>query len=85
MDIDSRVDAYARSTISEHLDTHGWAMVSKLLTASECGAVAGLYPDDRHFRSHIIMARHGFGRGEYKYLRGTCLSAPGGDSAVETG
>ena len=54
--IDSRVDAY------------GWAMVERLLTASECEAVAGLFADDRHFRSHIVMARHGFGRGEYKYF-----------------
>jgi hypothetical protein len=30
--------------------------------------MAGLYPDDRLFRSHIVMARHGFGRGEYKYF-----------------
>jgi hypothetical protein len=68
MDIDSRIDAYAWSSISEHLDAHGWAMVNTLLTASECEAVAGLYTDDRHFRSHIVMARHGFGRGEYKYF-----------------
>ena len=68
VDIDSRVDAYAWSSISEHLDAHGWAMLKRLLTASECEAVAGLYADDRHFRSRIIMARHGFGRGEYKYF-----------------
>jgi hypothetical protein len=43
-------------------------MVKKLLTASESEAVASLYADDRHFRSHIVMARHGFGRGEYKYF-----------------
>ena len=69
IDIDSRVDAYAWSSISEHLDAHGWAIVEKLLTAGECEAVAGLYADDRHFRSRIVMARHGFGRGEYKYFR----------------
>jgi len=68
MNIDSRVDAYPWSSVSEHLDAHGWAMVKKLLTNSECEAVAGLYADDRHFRSHIVMARHGFGRGEYKYF-----------------
>ena len=68
MDIDSRIDACTWPSISEHLDAHGWAMITKLLTASECEAVAGLYADDRHFRSHIVMARHGFGRGEYKYF-----------------
>ncbi len=68
VDIDSRVDACAWPSISEHLDAHGWAMVKTLLTASECEIVAGFYPDDRRFRSHIVMARHGFGRGEYKYF-----------------
>lgn len=68
VDIESRVDAYGWSTISEHLDAHGWAMLPKLLTAGECEAIADLYSDDRHFRSHIVMARHGFGRGEYKYF-----------------
>ena len=43
-------------------------MFPKLLTASECAAIASLYADDSRFRSHIIMARHGFGRGEYKYF-----------------
>jgi predicted CXXCH cytochrome family protein len=68
IDIDSRVDAGTWSKIAAHLDAHGWAIVTKLLTAGDCRAIAGLYGDDRHFRSHIIMARHGFGRGEYKYF-----------------
>jgi hypothetical protein len=67
-DIDSRVDGYPWSKVSEHLDEHGWALTKNLLTSSECEAIAGLYADDRHFRSHIVMARHGFGRGEYKYF-----------------
>ena len=66
--IDSRVDAYNWASISEHLDAHGWAMFEELLTAGECAAIARLYADDRHFRSHVVMARHGFGRGEYKYF-----------------
>jgi hypothetical protein len=37
-------------------------------TAAECENIAGLYEDDRRFRSHVVMARHGFGRGEYKYF-----------------
>src|SRR5262245_34443580 len=53
---------------AQHLDAHGWALLPKLLTRDECAATAALYPDDRHFRSHIVMARHGFGRGEYKYF-----------------
>jgi hypothetical protein len=43
-------------------------MIRNLLTGAECDHVAGLYPLDRGFRSHIIMARHGFGSGEYRYF-----------------
>jgi len=68
MDINSRVDAYTWSSMSDHLNAYGWALLEKLLTAGECEAIARLYADDRLFRSHIIMARHGFGRGEYKYF-----------------
>jgi hypothetical protein len=39
------------------------------LTAAECDMLASLYPNDGHFRSRVVMARHGFGRGEYKYFR----------------
>jgi hypothetical protein len=68
VDLASRVDVYEWSPISAHLDAHGWAMFPGLLTASECAAIASLYADDRLFRSHIVMARHGFGRGEFKYF-----------------
>ncbi len=54
--------------LGEQLDTFGWARIPNLITAAECGEIASLYPDDRQFRSHIMMARHGFGRGEYKYF-----------------
>ena len=46
----------------------GWAVVPKLLTHTEAASVAGLYPQEQVFRSHVVMARHGFGRGEYKYF-----------------
>lgn len=65
---DCRVEAYDWSSISEHLDAHGWATLPKLLNASECATITSFYSDDRRFRSHIVMARHGFGRGEYKYF-----------------
>jgi hypothetical protein len=68
VNIDRRVSDYDWPPIAQHLDAHGWALLPQLLTASECAAIAGLYADDRHFRSHIVMARHGFGRGEYKYF-----------------
>jgi hypothetical protein len=68
LDFDTRADAYDWSSVSEHLDAHGWAIFPQLLSAGECAVLAGLYADDRHFRSRVVMARHGFGRGEYKYF-----------------
>jgi uncharacterized protein len=67
-DIGSRVDAQNWASLSAHLDAHGWVLLADLLTGSECAAIAAFYDDDRRFRSHVIMARHGFGRGEYKYF-----------------
>jgi hypothetical protein len=55
-------------TIEAHLDAHGWAICPGLFTAAECRDVAGLYERPATFRSHVVMARHGFGRGEYKYF-----------------
>ena len=54
--------------LESELDAHGCATIGPLLTADECAALAGRYPDDTLFRSRIVMARHGFGRGEYKYF-----------------
>lgn len=67
-DIDSRIHAVDWTAASGHLDAHGWAMLPQLLSAAECAAIAGLYDNERLFRSRIIMARHGFGRGEYQYF-----------------
>jgi hypothetical protein len=69
IDIDTRVDAYDWAQIAEHLDACGWASFPNLLTPTETDAIATLYGDDSKFRSHVIMARHGFGRGEYKYFK----------------
>ena len=68
VDINKRVTAVDWVSASTHLDSYGWAMLKTLLTADECESIAGLYEDDRRFRSHVVMARHGFGRGEYKYF-----------------
>jgi len=50
------------------LDEQGWAVLPKLLAPAECREVAGLYADGSRFRSRVVMARHGFGRGEYQYF-----------------
>jgi hypothetical protein len=68
VDIDARVRSYDWTSIAAHLDAHGWATLPKLLTTGEADAIAGLYADDSRFRSRVVMARHGFGRGEYKYF-----------------
>ena len=55
--------------IASDLDAQGYATtVAALLTPSQCDALVAAYAQDRLFRSRIVMARHGFGRGEYKYF-----------------
>ncbi len=54
--------------LANDLDFHGWSLLEKLLTPGECDSVADLYDDDSGFRSRVVMARHGFGRGEYSYF-----------------
>ena len=67
--IAERVDAIDWAEIAAHLDGHGWATIERFLSTDECRVIAGVYDDDSAFRSRIVMARHGFGRGEYKYFR----------------
>ncbi len=50
------------------LDSNGYAVLPGLLTAEQCDDLAALYPQEEGFRSRVVMARHGFGRGEYKYF-----------------
>ena len=64
----ARVDALDWPQITAELDTQGCALLKSLLAPDECRAVAALYPDDGNFRSRVVMSRHGFGRGEYKYF-----------------
>jgi uncharacterized protein len=66
--IAERVAALNWTAIAAQLDTHGCATTGALLNADECAALAGGYDTDALFRSRIVMARHGFGRGEYKYF-----------------
>ena len=67
-DIAARADAIDWARATDDLDAQGCAVLKALLTPDECRALAALYPDDKHFRSKIVMGRHGFGRGEYKYF-----------------
>ena len=63
-----RIAAIDWADIEDDLDAFGAAIIPKLFSEEACRAIASLYPDDSRFRSKIVMARHGFGRGEYKYF-----------------
>jgi uncharacterized protein len=63
-----RVGALDWAAMAADLDGHGCALTGPLLDPQECAALAAAYPADDLFRSRVIMARHGFGRGEYKYF-----------------
>lgn len=54
--------------ITASLDANGHALVTALLSAEECRALQALYSEDARFRSRVVMARHGYGRGEYRYF-----------------
>jgi uncharacterized protein len=54
--------------IGGELDAYGSAAARGILSREECGELAAMYGSDAPFRSRIVMARHGFGRGEYKYF-----------------
>jgi hypothetical protein len=69
MSAEARVAAYDWQALADELGNYGCAVLPKLLSAEECRTIAALYPDESHFRSHIHMARHGFGKGEYRYFK----------------
>ncbi len=66
---EERVGRYDWAALSTELSSYGCAVIEKLLSPEECKAIAALYPHEEHFRSHIHMARHGFGKGEYRYFK----------------
>jgi uncharacterized protein len=66
--IEDRLAALDWEQIAASLDEHGSAVIGPVLSAEECASLAATYGEDGRFRSRIIMARHGFGRGEYKYF-----------------
>ena len=57
------------SRLSAELDARGAAVLPNLLSPKDCEGLAALYADASRFRSRVVMARHGFGRGEYQYFR----------------
>lgn len=55
-------------TITAGLDRDGHALLPRLLTPDDCAALRAMYNEPALFRSRVVMARHGFGRGEYQYF-----------------
>jgi len=63
-----RIAAIDWDRVYANLDAEGHAAMESMLSPKECIALAASYDSEKQFRSRIVMARHGFGRGEYKYF-----------------
>jgi uncharacterized protein len=68
-DVGAGIESLDWGRVREDLDVAGNAVLPGLLSPEECDRLAGLYPAEQPFRSRIVMAKHGFGRGEYQYFR----------------
>jgi hypothetical protein len=66
--IPSRLDIVDWAAVAAELDHHGCARIAGLLSLDDCAAVAGWYETDPMFRARVVMGRHGFGQGEYRYF-----------------
>jgi hypothetical protein len=66
-DMDASIARLDWPAVAADLEAAGCATIGPLLSPAECEALSAGYADDAQFRSRIVMARHGFGRGEYKY------------------
>src|SRR5690606_6774284 len=67
--MEARVAALDWDRLHDELDADGACVVRGLLSEAECDETAALYADESFYRSKVIMARHGYGQGEYKYFR----------------
>ena len=66
--IEQRIDGQDWAAAGAALDTRGWAILSGLLDDRECDSMAALYDREEGFRSKVVMARHNYGLGEYRYF-----------------
>ncbi|AMS18255.1 proline hydroxylase [Pseudomonas chlororaphis] len=66
--LEQRLACLDWASIEQQLDQYGSAVIDNLLSADQCHELSGLYPHSELFRSRVVMARHGFGRGEYQYF-----------------
>ncbi|MDH4386566.1 MAG: 2OG-Fe(II) oxygenase [Caulobacter sp.] len=63
-----RLEAADWNRMATELDRQGWSVLPGILSPADCGSIASLYDEGAGFRSQILMSRHGFGRGEYRYF-----------------
>ncbi|HYC95238.1 MAG TPA: 2OG-Fe(II) oxygenase [Sphingomicrobium sp.] len=68
MSIEQRVAALDWQRLTEEIARQGWATTGPLLTSAERDQLIASYDDEQLFRSRVVMARHGFGQGEYRYF-----------------
>jgi len=69
MSIETRLADLHWDRIASELDEQGWAITGSLLNEGERRELIDAYDDEGLFRSTVVMARHGFGRGEYRYFK----------------
>ena len=67
--VEERLQTLDWESVWQDLDAQGSAIVERILSPDECRTLAALYRNNDLFRSQVVMARHGFGRGEYKYFK----------------
>jgi hypothetical protein len=65
----ARLDRYDWARVAQELGSFGCTVLDQMLSPAECRAIAELYAEEQHFRSQVHMARHGFGKGEYRYFK----------------
>jgi uncharacterized protein len=66
--LSNQIDLLDWATLSDTLDERGYALTPPLVSPDQCSTLASLYDREDGFRSTVVMARHGFGRGEYRYF-----------------
>lgn len=66
--IQRKIDALDWNAAEDSLSERGYAVTSPILSANECSSLISIYPDEKRFRSHIVMERYRFGVGDYKYF-----------------
>ena len=67
-EVSARVQGIDVAALEGDLEAQGWSVLRELLASAECDDLASLYAQDQGFRSRVVMARHGFGKGEYRYF-----------------